>query len=184
MKLKIILLSIICLTASLAFAQQKLTIDIKNSVVNWTGHAEIGSYAPAGTLNFKEGQIILKNGLVNSALLLIDMKTMQQSNNDLLGHLKGPDFFDVEKYTLSTIRITRVVNGQAYGQLTIKDNTQPLICPVDIQTANGRITISGKIIIDRTKYGVVYNSSSFFANLGDHAIRNTFDVAFSVVGPQ
>lgn len=181
MKTKFILLALACLSHTLLFAQKNIAIDAKASTLTWTGHAEIGSYAPQGTLNFSSGTVSFKGETVVGADLAIDMKTMQQSNNDLVTHLKSADFFDVETYPVAAIKITRIAGGQAYGKLTIKNKTQPFSCPVAIVTANKQYTITGKTVIDRTKYGIIYNSGSFFSNLGDHAIRNTFEVEFKVV---
>lgn len=160
---------------------QHLKIDTKNSLINWTGHAEIGSYAPAGTLNFSSGQINIANGRITDASLTIDMKSMQQENTHLLEHLKSEDFFDVEKYQFSSINITRVDNNRAYGQLTIKGKTKAFSCPVSIIKTDGKLLITGSTTIDRTAYGITYNSGSFFSNLGDKAIRNTFDITFKVL---
>ena len=46
------------------------------------------------------------------------------------------------------------------------------------------IMVTSNIIIDRTSYGIIYNSGSFFSGLGDKAIRNTFDVSFTVITAQ
>lgn len=171
---------ILCLTENLLFAQDKLTLDCRSSMINWTGHAQIGTYAPAGTLNFKAGQATMNDGAIKSGFFVIDMKSMKQDNEHLLEHLKSSDFFDVESYPESTIRIDKISNNQAYGGLTIKGRSQPFNCLVTVRRENGRYIISGKAVIDRTAYGVTYNSDSFFTGLGDKAISNTFDVSFTL----
>ena len=181
MKTKLTLLSIFIILTTSLFAQHNINIDTKNSIVNWTGHAEIGSYAPAGTLNLSAGTLSLNGDAVTAANLQIDMKSMKQDNNNLLTHLKSEDFFDVEKYPVSSIKISKIVGGNAYGQLTVKDKTQPFSCPVAVVHKGNQLVVTGKTLIDRTKYGIIYNSGSFFSNLGDHAIRNTFDVEFSIM---
>ena len=175
------MLSILIISHTISLAQRNVTIDTKNSLVNWTGHAEIGTYAPAGTLNLAQGTVSLKGNEITAALLTVDMKSMNQENSDLVNHLKSQDFFDVEKYPASTIKIDRVSGGNAFGQITIKNKTLPLLCPVTIVKTGNQLLVTGRTVIDRTKYGIVYNSGSFFSGLGDRAIKNTFDVAFSVV---
>lgn len=182
MKTNFIITAIFCLVAKSLFAQSNLIIDTKNSVINWTGHAELGTYAPAGTLNFKdESTIQTKDAIITGALLVIDMKSMKQENENLLSHLKSEDFFDVEKYTLSTLKIERITNDIAYGHLTIKDKTLPFQCAVTVKKENNHYIISGNTTIDRTKFGIIYNSGNFFSGLGDKAIRNTFDINFKLI---
>jgi polyisoprenoid-binding protein YceI len=172
---------IACLATNVLFAQSNLSVDVTKSIINWTGHADIGTYAPAGTLNVKDGSVHMNAGSITTASITIDMNSMKQDNEHLLEHLKSDDFFNVEKYPESTININRVSNGVAYGQLKIKDKTLPFQCPVLITTSAGPITITGKAVIDRTKFGIIYNSGNFFSGLGDKAIRNTFDIGFVIV---
>ena len=165
-----------------AQARQSLPIDAKGSSLTWTGHAEVGTYAPSGSLSIREGKIAVENGSLLGADLVIDMNSMTQSNPDLLHHLKSPDFFDVERYPTAAIRIDRYAGGTVFGSMTIKGKSAPLQAPVKVVQENGRFLISGKVTLDRTQYGIVYNSASFFSGLGDKAIRNTFEVEFSLSG--
>lgn len=164
------------------YAQTVYPLDTKASVLKWTGHAEVGTYAPSGTLSVREGQIAIKDGSFAGANLVVDMNSMTQDNADLLHHLKSPDFFDVEHFPTSTIRIDRVENKTVFGTITIRSKTTPFQAPVSVSETNNHFLITGKITLDRTLYGITYNSSNFFSGLGDKAIRNTFEVEFSLSG--
>lgn len=181
MKALTLTISIILINVIAAVAQQKATPELGKSVVNWTGHAEIGGYAPAGTIKLKSCTINFKGAEISSADVVMDMPTLSQENQNLTDHLKSEDFFDVKKFPASTIHISRIDNGIAYGSLTIKDKTHDISFPIKVDQTGNQVTVTGKTVIDRTQYGVVYNSTSFFSNLGDHAIRNTFDIAFTLV---
>jgi polyisoprenoid-binding protein YceI len=163
--------------------RQTLTIDPKASSLTWTGHAEVGTYAPSGGLSVREGQIVLEKDSLVAATLVIDMNSMTQSNPDLLHHLKSPDFFDVEHYPTALIKIDRIADGAVFGTMTLKGKSAPFEAPVKVAEANGRFVITGKVTLDRTRYGIIYNSTSFFSSLGNQAIRNTFEVEFSITGP-
>ncbi|MFD1255625.1 YceI family protein [Mucilaginibacter terrae] len=180
MKTSYTIVILFMLAANSLFAQKKLNIDTKNSIVKWTGHAEIGKYAPTGTLHFKDGEARIDQGGIKNAKFTIDMKSMKTENAQLLGHLTGEDFFDVQKFPVSTIVIDRIVNGEAIGKLTIRKKELPFHCAVTVQHNNGKYTVSGDVIIDRTAYGIIYNSGNFFSGLGDKAIRNTFDISFTI----
>jgi polyisoprenoid-binding protein YceI len=146
--------------------------------ITWTGHAEVGTYAPSGGLSVREGQIVFENDSLVAATLVIDMNSMTQSNPELVQHLKSPDFFDVEHYPTALIRIDRIADGTVFGTMTLKGKTAPFEAPVKVAEANGRLVIAGKVTLDRTQYGIIYDSASFFSSLGAHAVRNNFEVDF------
>ncbi|PJJ84968.1 YceI family protein [Mucilaginibacter auburnensis] len=168
------------ITLSSVLAQKKLPVDLKKSIINWIGHAEIGSYAPAGTLKLKTGFVTLRGNKITSANITVDMGSLKQDNEDMMTHLKDKEFFDVKTYPQSRVIIKSIIHGQALGTLTIKNKTGTVSFPVSISKENNDYVVTGTAIIDRTKYGIVYNSNSFFAGLGDKAIRNTFDIAFTL----
>lgn len=157
-------------------------IDTQASVLRWTGHAEVGTYAPSGTLRFRDGSLRFERGVLQAAVLKVNMQSLQQENADLAHHLKSADFFDVERYPIAQIRIDRATNGKAFGSLTIRGKQTPLEVPVTVVQMSDRYKITGKVTLDRTRYGITYNSKNFFSGLGDKAIRNDFDVEFEIVG--
>lgn len=167
-----------------AHAQKVTTIpaDTKASVLKWTGHAEVGTYAPSGTLMLREGRFQFAGEQFRGARFIIDMTSMQQDNAELLHHLKSADFFDVEHFPTATIAIDRFANKTAFGSLMIRGKTAPFETSVQLSEEGDHFIVTGKVSLDRTKYGIVYNSTSFFSGLGDKAIRNQFDVEFKVVG--
>jgi polyisoprenoid-binding protein YceI len=59
-----------------------------------------------------------------------------------------------------------------YGELTIKGITQDI--NFDLTVNNN--SASGKLIIDRTKFGIKYGSGSFFSDLGDRTIYDEFEL--------
>jgi polyisoprenoid-binding protein YceI len=179
---RLILFLVFASLPQLAPAQLAYPIDTKTSVLKWTGHAEVGTYAPSGTLSLREGRILIRDGNFAGANLLVDMNSMTQSNTDLLHHLKSADFFDVEHYPTCTIKIDRIDSKTVFGTITIRAKTTPFQAPVAVTQSNDRFLITGEITLDRTQYGIVYNSPSFFSGLGNQAIRNTFEVEYSLAG--
>jgi len=87
----------------------------------------------------------------------------------------------VAHFPEAVFELTRVVNGQAQGRLTLKGQTRPVLVPVSI-TALGAdsLLLRGTARLDRTQFGINYNSSSFFQNLGSYAIRNEFLLVFQL----
>ena len=104
-------------------------------------------------------------------------------NNGLIDHLKDPDFFDVKKFPFSSIAITRVASinvedKEITGNLTIKGITHRVIFPAKIEVKDGVVKATGKLVIDRTKWGVRYGSGKFFDNLKDKTISD--DIEFNI----
>ena len=97
-------------------------------------------------------------------------------------------FFDVKKFPFSTIAITRVASinvedKEITGNLTIKGITHPVTFPVKMEMKDGivKASASGKLVIDRTKWDVRYNSGKFFDNLKDQAISDSIEFNIKIV---
>ena len=159
-----------------------INFDSKKSNVKWTGYGELGGYSLTGTINLKVGNFKLENNNIKSGTIIIDMNSINHADNHLKEHLKGEDFFEVAKYPTATFIISsskNVANNEieVSGNLTIKKVTKPIV----IKMVRNQNNFSGKISVNRTTFGVQYNSKSFFDNLGDQAIKDNFDLDFQFV---
>ncbi|MCE3011012.1 MAG: YceI family protein [Proteobacteria bacterium] len=159
--------------------------------ITWTGTG-VGK-AHTGTLKLKSGELQLKGKQVVGGKFVFDMNSIDYKNPRLVGHLKSPDFFEVEKFSEATFVATKVEalakpvvgapNHKITGDLTIRGTTAPISFDA-IVTENGKtLTAKGDIIIpDRTVYGVKYNSKKFFdvAKLGDKLIEDQIKISLDV----
>lgn len=159
---------------------KKVILNTQKSTLKWTGFAEVGTYSLTGTLDFKSGEMQIADGKIISGKIIVDVTSIEHSDNNLKDHLKGSDFFDAAKYKEAVLIIvsSKKIGGdlQVLGNLTIKEKTKPISFKLK-PTADG---YTGKVTIDRTDFGVQYGSKSFFDNLGDRAISNNFDLEFSL----
>ncbi|WP_034889104.1 YceI family protein [Gillisia sp. Hel_I_29] len=178
--LKGALASVIVLS-TVAFTSIKKQIDVKSSTVVWTGKKVTGEHS--GTLQFKEGHLMVEDGKLVGGEFTIDMTSLKntdlegESKQKLEGHLKSEDFFGIEKYPTSKLVFTSVAskgNGMygVVGNLTIKNETHPITFDLKYSEDAASTTLS----IDRSKYDVRYGSGSFFDNLGDKTIYDNFDL--------
>ncbi|MBC6606719.1 YceI family protein [Hymenobacter sp. BT188] len=151
------------------------------SQLTWTGYAEAGSWAPSGTLQLRRGTFVYEGSTLRQGRFEFDMSTITHTDATLQRHLRGADFFDAERFPVAVFVLREVVKGQAVGELTLKGIAKPVRFPVTITTQPEGLRIQGTATIDRTQFGVNYNSSSFFQNLGSYAIRNDFTLAFDVL---
>ena len=163
-------------------------IDTKESVVVWAGSSVHGKHE--GYAYISKGGLMIENGQLIGGTVEIDMNKTEgpghDRDNNLINHLKGPDFFDVKKFPVSTIAITRVEstndgNKKITGNLTIKGITHPVTFPASIEVKGGMVKASAKLVIDRTLWGVRYNSGKFFDNLKDEAIADSIEFQVKIV---
>lgn len=166
------------------------------STLGWEGKAV--THGHNGSMNFTQGELLVKGNAVVGGTVTVDMKTMKaldiadaESQGKFVGHMSGVDFFDVEKNPTSVFKIVSVTpikgaakeadNATIAGDMTIKGVTQRISFPAKVGVENGRAAATGKVTIDRTKFGLKYGSKSFFDSLGDKAINDDFTLAFNVI---
>lgn len=161
---------------------KEITFNTKKSTVKWTGYGEVGNYSLTGDVKLKSGYFKIENSKIVAGKIIIDLKSISHSESNLVEHLKGKDFFEVNKYPTAQFKITssKVITNneiELSGNLTIKKNSKA----VTIRMTQNKNNYSGKITIDRTVFGVQYGSNSFFDNLGDQAIKNEFELSFNLI---
>jgi len=168
--------------------EQYIKIDTKESVVAWKGSSVEGAHT--GYVYISKGELMIENGQLMGGTVEVDMSTIEgddhRSDNNLIEHLKDPDFFDVKKFPFSTIAITRVESTndeskEVTGSLTIKGITHPVSFPANMEVQDGIVKANGKLVIDRTKWDVRYNSGKFYDNLADKTISDFIEFHITIV---
>ena len=166
------------------------------STLGWEGKAV--THGHNGTMNFSSGELLVKGNAVVGGTVTVDMKTMKatdikdaDSQGKFVGHMSSDDFFGVEKFPTSTFKIVSVTpikgaaatadNATIIGDMTIKGVTQRISFPAKVGVKDGVAAATGKVTIDRTKFGLKYGSKTFFDSIGDKAIYDTFDLSFNVI---
>ena len=150
---------------------QNYQADTAASGLSWTGHAAVGAYAPTGTLRLQAAQVRLQNGQPQAGRVVIAMTTLAAENPDLARHLRAVDFFDVAQFPVAVFELNRWQADAALGRLTIKGITRPIKVMTHLEKTGDKLRIRGQATINRTLFGITYNSPGYFANLGDQAHR-------------
>ena len=160
-------------------------INQTESMLSWKGTKPSGD-SHSGTVAIKEGKLAMADGALTAGNFVIDLTKMnvtdegidEESKAKLLGHLTTGDFFEVEKYPTASFEIISANADSLTGNLTIKEVTKSITVPYFAQTDAGKLTATASFAIDRTLWGVTYNSGNFFKNLGDYLINDAiqFDV--------
>ncbi|MRX68614.1 Polyisoprenoid-binding protein YceI [Flavobacterium resistens] len=161
-----------------------------NSNVEWTGRKVTGAHN--GTIGIKEGNFILQDGKVKGGKVVIDTASIKildvtdpATNTQFGGHLASDDFFSIEKFptaTFDVLSVKELSDSTFYleGNLTIKDITHVAGFEATLENNRNAIALTGKMIIDRTKYDIKFRSGNFFVDLGDTLIYNDFDLDFNI----
>lgn len=156
------------------------TVSKTESQVRWEASKVTGThwgYVPLknATLDYSGGKIKGGSFDMDMVNLTVEDLTDAKSKGNLTGHLKSDDFFSVEKFNTSTFKITEAKssNGTDYtitGNLTIKGITQKVSFPAKVSVAGKKVTATGQIKFDRTKFEIKFRSGRYFPDLADKMI--------------
>ncbi|MDX6769439.1 MAG: YceI family protein [Elusimicrobiota bacterium] len=93
----------------------------------------------------------------------IDPASINTDNEKRDGHLKSPDFFDVEKCPAMGFKSTKVTDfkdgaGKLHGDLTMHCVTKPVVLDLEVGGVQGaKAGFSAKGKIARKDFGIVWN---------------------------
>ena len=165
--------------------QQNFEIVAAQSNIDWVGKKVTGAHN--GTISVKGGELTLTDDQLTAGKFTIDTTSIKilditdpATNAQFAGHLFSDDFFSVDQYPEAYFEITSANNNQVAGNLTIKGITHPVSFAADLAVSGDTLTASGKIVIDRTQYGIRFRSGNFFQNLGDTLIYNDFELNVAI----
>ena len=183
--LKTIAIALFVAVASVSVNAQTKTIDAKSSTIKWVGKKVTGEHS--GTVNFKDGAVVFKGKKLTGGSFTVDMTSLTATDltgeyqGKLNGHLKADDFFGTDKFPTAKL-VFKTIGAKSTdvytvtADLTIKGITKPVT--FDITVAGNTATTAFKV--DRTKYGIKYNSGNFFENLGDKTINDDFELTVAL----
>jgi hypothetical protein len=173
-------------------------LDVATSTAIWTGKKITGSHT--GKVNLKEGALEFNKNKFVKGEVVVDLTSITNEdlkdagyNKKLVDHLKGEDFFDVAKFPVASFKIESMneihnfvpgqPNMEVKGMLTIRGITKPYSTKIFFTPNDSGYDIKGKIIVDRTQFGLKYNSKKFFdpKALGDKLIDDNFEVDLNLV---
>ena len=179
--LKSIALALVVVLSTAAVSAQTKNINTTTSTIEWVGKKVTGKHN--GTVNFKDGALVFKGKKLNGGVFTVDMTSLTATDltgeylEKLNGHLKADDFFGTEKYPDAKLVFKKIGNKSANvynvtADLTIKGITKSVTFALKVNGNNASTAFK----VDRTKYGIKYNSKSFFESIGDKAIYDDFEL--------
>lgn len=168
----------------------KGNVNIADSKLTWKGTKPTGAHD--GDVRLERGSLTVENGIVKAGEFVIDMNSINtldlkagDGKEDLDGHLKNADFFDVAKYPTAKFVVTSSEKKDGKlavtGNLTIKEVTKSITIPATVSEADGVITFKSDVFkVDRTDFGVKYKSKNFVDGLKDKFIDDLIEFSFEV----
>ncbi len=168
------------------------TADASASTIAWKGTAP--TKAHNGTISISEGSLALDGGKLTGGNFIIDMNSIvcldienEEYNGKLVGHLNSADFFDVQNNAFSAFAITGVdeKDGKTMikGNLTMKGIKKNIEFPATLSVDGDAVSLTSETFtIDRTEWGIKYNSGKFFEDLKDKLINDNIELSFTVKG--
>jgi polyisoprenoid-binding protein YceI len=168
-----------------------VSVDKSESTVTWKAKKVTGEHY--GKVTIANADLDYENGKIQGGSFTMDMLSItveditdEGSNKRLTDHLKSDDFFSVEKFNTSTLKITdaKTSNGKDYqitGDLTIKGTKNQVTFPATLEMVGNKVITTAKITFDRTKFDIKYRSGSYFENLADRLIYDDVNLEVKLV---
>ena len=173
--------------AAAASMEHTWTIDPAASKLTWAG-TMIGVKTHTGVMNITSGSLLTKGNTVTGGDFLVNLKmeataltdtfyapdgSKQGTKDNLLGHLMSPDFFAVDSFPTATFKITSVTANTATGDLTVHGKTNSeTVTDIVVTTDASGAKASGKLVFNRQKYGLIWDSGSKDYVLSDDITLN------------
>lgn len=190
-KIGLLLMSVFVVTLifapNAAFSQKThYVLSPEKSNLEWLGKKVTGEHT--GTILIKKGNLLFDADQLVGGTFVVDMKSIvctdikdEKYRTKLEGHLKSDDFFGVDSFPESEFKITTAEkmedgNFKVKGNLSIKGISKATELIISMHKESKAIHVSGKMIIDRSKYNIRYGSGTFFDNLGDKTIYDEFEL--------
>lgn len=176
-------------------------VDAEASNIKWTAE-KVLSAGHYGSVKLQEGNLEVAGGAITGGSFTVDLTSIVDEDmepgdykNNLEAHLKGTaeegsdDFFNTNEFPTSTYEITSVADNSdgetshiITGNLTIKGQTQEVSFPADVTIGADQVTGKGTMTIDRTTFGITYNSQGFVENVADdYLIKDEFTLDIDLV---
>lgn len=177
--------------AMAADGAHSFNVNTETSEVSWRGYkfyeAENKEGGHEGFIKLKEGSLKAEDGVITEGSFVIDAATLESTDlNDspedkakLDGHLKNPDFLDVEKYPTPTFNITNVAateegsdfNTEISGNLKFRDIEKNITFKANVNFEGHGLSLeSEEFTINRQDFGITFKGG------GGAVIKDNIDL--------
>jgi len=143
----------------------KQTFDQGSSKIDWTGSKVTAKHD--GSFGRFKGTVDLVDGAPEKSKVDVEIETASLTTepDKLVTHLKGSDFFDVEKFPKATFVSTSVTKGvkgdekgthTVVGNLTLKGTTKGISFPATVKASGDETSVDAEFSINRRDFSLNY----------------------------
>ena len=132
-----------------------------DSTIGFVGAKVTGSHD--GGFESFEGSVSVSGATPegSSVEVTIDTTSLWSDNDNLTGHLKSADFFDVEKFPTASFKSTEIAANDdgtytLTGNLDLHGVTKQISFPADIEVSEGGFSATAEFSINRMDFEIVY----------------------------
>jgi polyisoprenoid-binding protein YceI len=148
-------------------------VDTTSSKLEWFAAKQTGKHN--GEFSIQDGNLVVNNGQLTGGTFDINIAALAvndlqgEDKGKLEGHLKSPDFFQVDKFPEAKFEITKVTEADSSvvptlpgathlisGNLTLKDSTKNVTFPAKVSLDDSKVSAQADFVIDRTNWGLSY----------------------------
>jgi len=164
---------------------ETLTISPENSKVDFQASKVTRTHN--GSFKQFSGTIDLVNNNIEQSIVTINIDTASVAADDdqLTGHLKTPDFFDVAKYPKATFVSTKIsaapgvnTTHNVTGNFDLHGVKKAITFPASIQLAADSVSVNAEFTINRKDFGINYPGKA------DDLIRDGVVIKLSLKVPR
>ena len=146
-------------TASAPAQSAKAYVIRSGSTVGFIGSKVTGSHN--GGFKSVAGAFTVDGGkITGTPEIKIGMKSIWADNDRLTGHLRGADFFDVEKFPLATFTVTGIENtgltNKVTGNLNLHGVTKSISFPAAVEISDDSVAVKAVFAINRRQWNINY----------------------------
>ena len=145
------------------------TVDPTHSTVGFTARHLMITKVHGHFTDFDGVVTIADDLLASSVAANVRLASVDTGNADRDGHLRSPDFFDVEQHPEMSVRSTGLTEGpdgyRLAADLTIAGQTHPVEFALEFDGVNTdpfgntRVGFEGAVAINRTDWGLTFNAA-------------------------
>jgi polyisoprenoid-binding protein YceI len=140
-----------------------IAVDPAASSIGFTGSKVTGSHS--GNFQKFTGSVTLNGDKIEGGKVAFEVETASVKSDDekLDGHLKSPDFFDVEKFPKASFSSTEIKAGgekgashTVTGELDLHGVKKTISFPATITVSPEQVSGTSEFSINRKDFGIVY----------------------------
>lgn len=164
-----------------------------DSFVNWRA-SHLGGVQPRyGKVFIQDVTFLVNNGILSNATVEMDLASLtvesfpegSEQIAKLEGHLKSPDFFNIEQHPTSKFELTQLekttgsFNSKITGNLTISGITKSISFNANVNVTENEVSIKSEdFSIDRADWNLTYNAEGTEGVPVDYLISD--DIGFTI----